>query len=271
MKKILTTFLFNFLVLFVLLLDITLPINASMEGWTYPSDWSNAFYMSNPETVNIDDASKNWTAIQTCCLPNFEYQIKVIRAYDYEYEQWYMGLIINFWLNPNNFRYERCRSDLVTITTSVLNGKVIDGGPTNQNSSTIINTAVGSNLAIGFQGTLVTTPVSGSFTTSKTGTVYDLSVLSERQKVNTSDNYYRQFKSSYDYYKPYRNNIDYLETTSKLQYAAIYKVNNPYSMSVDISFFAGTVFDYWLWNATVTKTLKLELSGNLLSGSIYIN
>ncbi len=272
MKKILSSIIITFLVSVFFCLNFGIDVNANLEGWSYPSEWEMVYYQSNPVLVDMETVtdSKHTSKVFSTCEPFFEYQITVLKAYDYSYSKWYMGLVVNFWLSPNNISNDNSRSDLVKITTAVPNGSLIDGGPYSQSSSTTITTSIGGNLSIGFQGNMPTGSISGSFTSSKTKTIYDLTVSAYREKINSSDSYARQFRVNYDYYDPYRNNVAYLESTSKLQYAVIYIVNNPTAVSMDLVFNARTVYDYWLWNATVSQKETLEISGNLLTGNIVL-
>lgn len=251
---------------------------SSLESWNYPSEWEVIEYMPSPNLVDVLVDSSNvskpakFSKISSTSDPFFEYQYTVLYGYD-EYHNWhYIAVIMDLWMSPNNTSNDNCRSDLMVVTSTYADGAFVQGAPLSQSDVTVITSSIGGSLQIGVQGKTPNAAITGSFTTSKTNNKYDLAVGGYHQKINSTDTYARRFMVKFDYYDPYRNDCYYIESTSMLQYGVIYKVpSKNESVNIDWIFNANFVYDFWLWNANIYRTVNYDMTVNANTHTVTFN
>jgi len=250
--------------------SISVLAENSITDFSYPVEWELVNYYASPQMfddLTIHTTNKTRKAnMEKNADPNVEYSFKFLKATDEVENNTYFAILGTFYMNPNNSTDDyRAKSELLKVSIQTTDGFLVEGGPLSTNSSTTVSTNIGGGLSIGFQGTLPEGGVTGSFGRTKTNSVWDLSVAGYREKIYSWDTENRRFKVEYDYIDPGREDVDFLESSTNLQYAVIFLVNNneitsfDYSISLYVNFF----YDGWLWNNYYDGSLLLTQQVNI--------
>ncbi len=262
MKKIILIIVCFFSVLCLSALSVS--ANNTINDFYIPLEWTDVDYDASPVlvdelTIHTSNGTRRANML-AAADPNMEYSFKYSKAYDSTKNNTYIAVLGTFYMNPSNKDNKmRAKSDLLRVSISAPDGKLVESAPLSANSSYQISTNIGGSLSIGFQGTLPTGSITGSFSRTKTKTIWDLDVTGNREKIHSYDPSNNKFTVDYDYVDAHREDVGFLETSTATQYAAIFLVNgNASSLDLNITIYVNFFYDGWLWNNYYDKTTSFS-------------
>lgn len=147
-------------------------------------------------------------------------------------------------VNPNNLKKDRCKSEAVSLSSWYFDGGVVEGSPLATPGSQTVTVSGGGGISIGLEGKNPKGDISGTFSISKTKKIYDLDITGYREKINSGDKYIRKFRVVYNYVDGLQNDISYFKSTSALRYLVIYEKNTTTNVyQIDMSLYGKIVYD----------------------------
>lgn len=270
MKKlfIVSTFI---LIIFLFCLNV-IQLNASssysITPFTAPEEWGNVWDSTNWNTTDDNDLYVSNKKVLNTCNPFFEHKYTVYAIEDNYHSGYYIAILIDMYVNPNNTSGKKCRSQLVIVDSylqSAYYGELYDGGPIANASSTVVTHSIGGGIQVGHNGESIQGAITGSFERSVTNSKPDLGVYGQRIKRYKNQNpNATEFIAYYEYYDPYRNDCNYLSSSTPLQYGVIYHIDHVGYAGLRIEYEVNFIWDGTIFegnhSAKITKSVNIEFS-----------
>jgi hypothetical protein len=148
------------------------------------------------------------------------------------------------YVNPNNIKKDRCKSEAVSLSSWYFEGGLIEGSPLATPGSKTVTVSGGGGISIGYEGKTPEGSITGTFNISKTKTIYDLDIAGYREVINSGDKFNRKFRVVYNYVDGLQNDITYFKSTSALRYLVIYEKNTTTNIyQINMSLYGKFVYD----------------------------
>lgn len=245
------------------------------DDWKIPIEWK---FINVPDGIHVPklyDVDGGLTkSIAEYCKPNVELLVYIYEGYDSKNNVEYIALMADIYVNPNNIKNKRCRSEFVKLESTFYDGGLVSGSPTASPQETTVTVTGGGGLTIGYDGSKVSGNIVGNFSVTKTENKPDLIISGYRKKINDNDMVNRKFLVEYNYRKGTRNDVPFLYSSTGLRYLAIYyKYTNQDIYSIDLMLYAKFTYDApWpLDNKNITDTFNLKVSINTVIDKVTIS